>query len=99
MLLLLSKHGYLPNERRGRLRSLLNYAKYAYARYEIERDAGCDDAANAVLEGVCDALSRHFGPYETGSRLLAPLLRCVFEFRRGRRSAPLSVPIEERNSA
>ena len=83
LFLLLMKHGYLPGPRRGRLRSLLNYAKYAYARYEIERNAGCADAAVAVLEGVCDALTRTFGPHRPGgSRRLLPLLQRVFERRR-----------------
>jgi GT2 family glycosyltransferase len=86
LLLLLCQHGYLPDPRRGRLRSLIEYAKYAYARYEAEADAGCVDAADAVLEGVCDALSRHYGPHRPGPRLLLPLLRQVFEFRRKRPS-------------
>ncbi|MFL5339832.1 MAG: glycosyltransferase family 2 protein [Gemmataceae bacterium] len=84
LLLLLTKHGYLPGLRRGRLRSLLAYAKYAYARYEAERDAGCPNAADAVLEGVCDALTRNLGPHQPGDRLLLPLLRRLFELRRGR---------------
>src|SRR5262249_25868369 len=90
LLLLLSKHGYLPGPRRGRLRSLLLYLKYAYARYELERDAGCDDAAKAVLEGVCDATTRHFGPYRQRSRPMLPFLRRLFEFRRVRRSTTAS---------
>ena len=68
LLLLLTKHGYLPGPRRGRLASLLAYAKYAYARWEHERDADCPDAADAVLEGVCDAVRRRLGAHRPGPR-------------------------------
>jgi GT2 family glycosyltransferase len=84
LLLLLSKHGYLPGKRSGRLRSLWRYFKYAYARYEAERDAGSDDAAQAVLEGVCDALARRYGQHRTGPRLGLGVLRAIFELRRGK---------------
>ena len=93
LLLLLSKHGYLPGPRRGRVASLVAYMKYAYARYEFEQTAGCDDAATAVLEGVCDAVARRFGPHRLRSRPVLPLLRRLFEFRRVRAGLEFRVSI------
>ena len=87
LLLLLSKHGYLPGPRRGQIGSLLRYLKYAYARYELERKTGCDDAAMAVLEGVCDALLRRFGPHRAGARPGLPILQALFDLRLGRAHA------------
>jgi GT2 family glycosyltransferase len=81
--LLLGKHAARPGGR-GPVRSRWEFLKYSYYRYAIERDAGQVDAADAVLEGLCDALSRYFGPYAPRRRSALPLLRGAFEAWRGR---------------
>jgi GT2 family glycosyltransferase len=81
--LLLGKHAVRPRGR-GPARSRWEFLKYSYYRYAIERDAGHADAADAVLEGLCDALTRYFGPYTPRRRSALPLLRQVFEAWRGR---------------
>lgn len=91
LFLLLSKHGYLPGPRRGLMNSLWRYLKYAYARYEYERDAGIEDSAQAVLEGVCDALQRRFGAYRARRRPGMRLLRTLFDWRRRSRRSVAGV--------
>jgi hypothetical protein len=81
--LLLGKHATRPGGRRP-ARSRWEFLKYSYYRYAIERDAGHADAADAVLEGLCDALVRYYGPYQVRRRSALPLLRGVFEVWRGR---------------
>jgi hypothetical protein len=81
LFLLLAKHPRLHGARRGRMRSMWEYLKYSYARFEQEREAGCDDAADAVLEGVCDAIQRRFGAYRPRRRLGLNLLKYAFEWR------------------
>ena len=76
--LLLRKHGTTHRAGRGPAHSLVEYLKYSYYRYALEREGGQEDAAAAVLEGLCDALARRFGPFKRRSRPLLPLLRCVF---------------------
>jgi GT2 family glycosyltransferase len=85
--LLLSKHTATHRRGRGQLRSLWEYLKYAYYRYAIEREEGHTDSADAVVEGVHDALTRRFGPFRAGSRPAMPLLRGVFEVWRAARPA------------
>jgi GT2 family glycosyltransferase len=84
--LLLAKHATRPGARRpGRAR--WEFLKYSYQRYAIECDAGHADAADAVLEGLSDALLRHFGPYRQRRRAIVPLLRGAFEVWRSRNGA------------
>ncbi len=82
--LLLGNHARLPGGR-GPLRSRWEFLKYSYYRYALEREAGRPDAADAVLEGLFDALTRRFGPYAARRRPALPLLRSLFEAWRGRR--------------
>ena len=84
--LLLSKHAGRPGGR-GSLRSLWEYLKYTYYRYALEREAGHADAADAVVEGLHDALAHRFGPFREGPRPALPLLRGVFEAWRAVRPA------------
>jgi hypothetical protein len=49
----------------------------------LERETGCDDAAMAVLEGVCDALLRRYGAYRDGRRPGLAILKAIFDFRLG----------------
>jgi GT2 family glycosyltransferase len=83
LLLLLMKHGRLRQPQRGRIRSLISYVKYAFARWEREMDAACADAAEAVVEGIVDAILRRYGSHKPGKRPLRRFVRQVFEWRRG----------------
>jgi GT2 family glycosyltransferase len=85
--LLLSKHAATHRRGRGTLRSLWEYLKYTYHRYAIEREAGHADSADAVVEGVYDALLRRFGPFRAGPRPAVPLLLGAFEVWRAARPA------------
>ncbi len=60
--LLLHKHqrNHVPG--RGAWSSRLQYLKYVYYRYAIEREQGQANAADAVLEGAYDALTGRYGP-------------------------------------
>jgi GT2 family glycosyltransferase len=78
--LLLRKHSAGSVEgRREAGASWVEYAKYLYYRYCIEREHGQAEAADAVLEGLCDALAGRFGGRQAGTRLAAPALSWVFE--------------------
>lgn len=61
LFLLLKRHLHDHCRGRSRLRSWIEYYKYAYYRFCIERESGQDDAAMAVIEGIHDAWSRKFG--------------------------------------
>jgi GT2 family glycosyltransferase len=87
--LLLRKHSGRPAEgRRGAGSSWVEYAKYLYYRYCIEREHGQAEAADAVLEGLCDALAGRYGGRRAGPRLAAPALRWAFERVRRNYSRP-----------
>lgn len=90
--LLLGKHTASRRRGRGPTRSLWEFLKYSYYRYAIERDAGHADAADAVLEGLCDALARRYGPYAARRRPALPLLRRAFEAWRGHRARGMAAP-------
>jgi GT2 family glycosyltransferase len=83
--LLLSKHAATHSRGRRPLQSLWEYLRYTYHRYSLEREGGQDDAALAVLEGLCDAAARRFGPFSRRPRLLLPLVRGVFNALHNRR--------------
>ncbi len=71
--------------RRGRSRWLIwkDYARHVYFMYCLQCEAGGREGSDAVLEGVCDALSGRWGPYVSSrKRWLLPVLRSVFEWRR-----------------
>lgn len=74
---LLQKHGHLRGTR-GTMRSLAYHVRYAYHRYAIEREHGFPDSANAVVEGLYDALRGRYGPYPKHSRPGLGLLRGLF---------------------
>jgi GT2 family glycosyltransferase len=76
--LLLRKHATTHSPGRGVACSLVEYLKYSYYRYALEREAGQEDAAMAILEGLCDALARRFGPFARRARPVLPLLRRLF---------------------
>jgi GT2 family glycosyltransferase len=83
--LLLKKHAAAHRPGRGSLAGCLEYLKYSYYRYALEREAGQADAADAVLEGLCDAVSRQYGPFAPRPRPAVPWLRWAFEVWRGYR--------------
>jgi GT2 family glycosyltransferase len=78
--LLLRKHQSSHKSGRGAWWSRLEYLKYVYYRYAIEREEGHEDAARAVLEGVCDALAGRYGAYDPAPRPALPLVRGLFDF-------------------
>ena len=81
--LLLTKHARSHREGRGLLGSLRNYVKYAYYRYTIERENDSREAADAVLDGLWDALARRFGPLGQQRRWGVALLRLGFRRLQG----------------
>lgn len=81
--LLLIKHARTHGVGRGMLTSLNQYAKYAYYRYVVEQENDCPESANAVLEGVWDALAGRFGPLSPRHRSGVPMLcQCLEVFRK-----------------
>jgi GT2 family glycosyltransferase len=72
---LLSKHG-------GGVRNYAKFLRYAYHRYCHEREAGAVEAADAVLEGLTDLVTRRYGAYEARQRWAVPVLRVAFEAAR-----------------
>lgn len=89
--LLLSKHAARPAGRGG-LKSYAAYLRYAYHRYCHEREDGHADAADAVLEGLIDVVTRHFGPHVARRRWAVPVLRGVFEAARRLKPARNGTP-------
>jgi hypothetical protein len=58
------------------------YLKHVYFMYSLHRDRKNLAAANAVLEGLSDALLHRYGPLQPRRRPLVPLLRPLFEMKR-----------------
>ena len=90
--LLLAKH----RTERSKLSSYSHYLRYAYHRYCHEREDGQLDAALAVLEGLVDAATRRFGPYEKRPRWAVPAVHCLFETARRLKPSKQNVPIAAR---
>ena len=74
---LLARHRGRPTAR-GPWASRRHYLRYAYDRYALEREGGFRDSANAVLEGLYDALAGRWGPYPARRRPGLSLLRLAF---------------------
>jgi GT2 family glycosyltransferase len=83
LVLLIDKHRNKHHTGRGNFATWATYWKYVYYRFTIERENGCLDAADAVLEGVSDAWRRRFGPRPDRKRWDVPLLRFVFKVVQG----------------
>lgn len=77
---LLMKHGK-RKAGRGWLSSKLQYWNYVYYRYMVEKENGCSDAAEAVLEGVYDGMLGKYDKYQLQKRLGVGLLRAIFAAR------------------
>jgi GT2 family glycosyltransferase len=84
--LLVRKHSAAPQNGRGPSRSRLEYLKSMYYRYCIEREQGRAASAQAVLEGIWDAVAGHYGPYARRNRPGISVIKSIFEWRRQRRS-------------
>lgn len=81
--LLLKKHLGKHREGRGRLASYRTYLNYLYYRYAIELENGCDEAAQAVIDGAYDGLVSRFGTYQQQRRRLGRgILAFLFGMRR-----------------
>ena len=74
---LLRRHRGRPTAR-GPYSSGRHYLRYAYHRYAIEREGGFRDSAEAVVEGLYDALAGRWGPYSPRRRPGLALLRLAF---------------------
>jgi GT2 family glycosyltransferase len=83
--LLMRKHSAAPRTSRGPWRSRLEYLRSVYFRYCLEREAGRDETAEAVLEGVWDAAAGYYGPYDFRSRPGLGTLKWGFDWWRRRR--------------
>jgi GT2 family glycosyltransferase len=77
LFLLLWKH---RGRRGGRteLSSWFQYLKYVYRRFSIEREQGEDNAADAVLSGLCDALAGRFGARGLPPKMSLTCFRWIF---------------------
>ncbi len=100
--LLLRKHQASHRGGRGALVSWLEYLKYVYYRFTIEREQGQEKAADAVLSGLCDALAGRFGPQGPPPRFALAGLRQLFRIghtlrggRPGRQDQANAVPVRQ----
>ena len=101
-ILLLRKHQASHPGGRRAFASWLEYLKYVYYRFSIEREQGQEKAADAVLIGLCDALAGRFGPQGPPPRAALAVLRQVFRTghtlrggRPGRHDQPHAVPVRQ----
>lgn len=84
LFLLVWKHAGSYRRPPERLRMWLKYLRHVYYFYCLRRERGDDRGADAVLNGLHDALLRQFGPLRDRWRPLVPLMRWAFERRRPR---------------
>src|SRR5262249_1713838 len=84
--LLLRKHAQPRPGRRRHLSARLEYLKYVYYRYALEQEAGHPETADAILQGLCDALAGRYGPFAVRQRSFVPVLRGLFELWRRHRA-------------
>ena len=93
--LLVSRHAGRTPGGRGGLRAYGVYLRYAYHRYCHEAEDGHPDAADAVLDGLVDFVTRRFGPMPAGRRWAVPGLRAAFDAAR-RLKPPARGAVERR---
>lgn len=77
--LLLTKHAGADSRQKSFSRSRLAYFKYVFYRYAIERENGQHEAAEAVIQGVCDAMARRYGQYLPQRHLVGVAIKILFE--------------------
>lgn len=85
--LLLRKHSRTHRGGRGPLDSWRAYLRSLRHRYDHELEQGNGAAADAVVEGLCDALVGRYGPRPGRPNRLVPLARLFFDG--ARRIAPM----------
>jgi GT2 family glycosyltransferase len=88
LFLLLWKHGGSYRRPPRRLHLWRKYLKHVYYFYCLCRDRSNDAGANAVVDGLHDALFGYHGPLKQRPRALAPLIRWAFERWRMRKGTP-----------
>jgi len=79
--LILNTHKRLFHASLWSFRPYLNYLRHTYSMYSKERACHNTASSDAVLVGICDALSKRFGPWKDRRRPLLPLLRILFTLR------------------
>lgn len=85
---LVRTHAGRTSGSRGLMPSAWHYLKYAYYRYATEMEATSEEAASAVLDGLCDSLRNVRGPYDADRTRPRRAVKTVAELvRRTRRSA------------
>lgn len=86
LFLLLHKHPSLNGSSRSRIESLLEYLKYAYYSYSIERENGKEQGEHAVVQGLHDAAAGNFGHWvyrkTHGAALIHGMLETAWRLRR-----------------
>lgn len=85
--LLLHKHARSGVGKRSTAQARWEYIKHVYYRYTVEKEHGQHQAADAVLEGLHDAWTGHYGPRPERLRPAVPLFRRVFDLCHGWRLA------------
>lgn len=76
--LLLRKHAGTYRNGESTFRSWVKYFQHVYYMYCLQRDAGNERGADAVLEGVYDAFVDHYGPFAARPRPALGVLRLAF---------------------
>ncbi len=99
LFLLLRSHPPNRQEDRSKYRSWLEYSKHLYYCYCLEREQNSDQGTRAVVQGLCDALSGHYGPYESRFTFVCRLMHLLLEQAwkwRGSKAADNSSPQRHR---
>jgi GT2 family glycosyltransferase len=81
LILLLQKHNAKHRGGKGSLASWLQYLKYVYYRYCVEREEGEETAADAVLFGLCDGVAGRYGIQGRPPKIMLAGTRWVFRAR------------------
>jgi GT2 family glycosyltransferase len=91
LFLLLRKHLGTADGTRGAGASWIEYARYAYHRFCIEREHDQVESADAVIDGLCDAMAGRWGGHHPRRRPAAKPIHLAFEAARRLRSRPTGV--------
>ena len=75
---LIARHGHRRGSR-GKLRSFGHHLRYSWHRYSAEREGGFRESADAVVEGLYDAVAGDYGPYAKRPRPGVGVLRSAFD--------------------
>jgi GT2 family glycosyltransferase len=80
----LRKHKGATRHGRPWRSTAMMYLRYNYYRYCVEREHGFTASADAVIDGICDAIAGRGGRFVERRRPLAPAWRGLFEALRHR---------------